>query len=191
MNDEYIEELLKEMQSEANDLANDLKEKYLKKALEHLSKQTDKEEKAKTAWDLQVNDDYYAIDSIGDVYRQTWTDCDIDKCRRESGNVFLTQKDAEIEAEKRKIEVLLQKLGGVPFRKLSHKEANGGCVMTLDYDGIHDEYELFVDDIRNGAGAEDSVPFCFKFEMDAHDAIEKIGEKRLIAYATGKLFEND
>ncbi len=68
--------------------------------------------KPKTVWELKDGDDYYLINSDGNIspcYK--WIEyCCCDE--REVGNVFLTKKEAEQDIERRKVEALLLKYGG-------------------------------------------------------------------------------
>jgi hypothetical protein len=189
MNDDYLENLLKEMKKEADEL----QKKYVLKAMEHLleqatQKEKPKEEKPKTVWDLEENDKYYFINSMNEVLDGYWSDGRGDKIVRDAGNVFLTEEDALIEVQKREVEALLQKYGGVPFRKLSHKEYNDGYDIVIGYQENPERYFIYSDIIGNHT-EEDVLPFAFETEMELYDAIEKIGEKRLIAYACGELYE--
>jgi hypothetical protein len=69
--------------------------------------------------------------------------------------------------------------------------------MAFEFDEYHyiepDTFELSItnQDCKEIVNFKDVIPFAFKSEADAENALNKIGEQRLIAYARGKLFEND
>ena len=66
--------------------------------------------KPKTIWDFNTNDrdSYYYIDEAG-YLRQDWFDEGYFEIRRDLGNAFLTEEEAEFELERRKIEAIMRK----------------------------------------------------------------------------------
>lgn len=72
--------------------------------------------KPKTIWDLKIKDDYWCINNYKGNFRFTWDNCVVDNYRRSMGNCFLTEKEAEFEAERRKVEAILLKYGGRRFK---------------------------------------------------------------------------
>lgn len=178
-----------------NEKAGELFEK-VSKVLEE-EEQEKEEKKPKTVWDLKENDEYWIIDDEGYVYDTVWTDESLDKRRRACGNAFLTYDEAAIEVQKREIEAELRKYGGVSFKDPEYR-GNGEGYSISYYKGFYYEGGA-VEDESISAGsrvcdgfvdAEDLVPFVFETEDLAKDAIQKIGEKRLIAYVTGELYED-
>nr|WP_308565224.1 hypothetical protein [uncultured Peptostreptococcus sp.] len=65
------------------------------------------EQKPKTIWDLKKEDSksYYCLNSEGVVENLVFNSF-FDEGNREMGNAFLTRKEAEFEAERRKVEQL-------------------------------------------------------------------------------------
>lgn len=67
--------------------------------------------KPKTVWDLKNKDNYWYINDYNANGRATWDNVMIDGYRRSMGNCFLTEKEAEFEVERRKVETTLLKYG--------------------------------------------------------------------------------
>ena len=76
--------------------------------------------KPKTVWDLEKGDIYYFIVTNGGVYSCCWLADVNDLCRREFGNVFLTEEEAEFELERRKCEAIMLKYGRRTFKYGKH-----------------------------------------------------------------------
>jgi hypothetical protein len=184
--------LLKAVNEFCKDFKNELDDSL--KELEEELGDKPKEEKAKTIWDLKMGETYYHIAGDGEVYQAIAMirdgECMFEK-RKNAGNVFLTKEEAKIELQKREVESLLQNYGGVPFRKLSHKEYNHGYEILLGFNDDVEKYYLFSDVIGNETHAEDTIPFAFESEMELYDAIENIGEDKLIAYACGEIYTGE
>lgn len=68
--------------------------------------------KPKSVFDLADGDKYYFINENGTILYSHWTGGRDDILRRNLGNMFLTYEEAEFEAERRKVEAELLKLGG-------------------------------------------------------------------------------
>jgi hypothetical protein len=178
-------------------ISKDDLEKLMNMIKEVLEKEEEKpkEEKVKTIWDLKAGDLYYLITSSGMILDKEFQSDYSSESRRNTGNVFLTGKDATIEIQKRRVEALLQKYGGVPFRKLNHKKDTNNYVIIVTYEKNEDEYEVWTDYIGfkdvEIAALDGIIPFAFTSEIAMYDAIDEIGKDRLIAYACGELFEID
>ena len=72
--------------------------------------------KPKTVWDLKINDGYWEVGSHGNVCADIWENDVIDNGRRTIGNCFLTKEEAEFEVERRKVEAIMLKYGGIRFK---------------------------------------------------------------------------
>lgn len=77
---------------------------------ELIVKKTEAEQKSKSIWDFNTNDrdSYYYIDEVG-YLRLDWFDEGYFEIRRDLGNAFLTEEEAEFELERRKIEAIMRK----------------------------------------------------------------------------------
>jgi hypothetical protein len=157
---------------------------------EKLEEQEKEEKKPKNVWDLKKGDKYFYINFNGFVVESKWADTLVDRVARETGNAFLSEEEAQIEGQKREVEALLQKLGGVPFRKLDHVNLLlDTVVLYLELDD-NDELFLAADSLGKNFDVENVIPFGFENLSAANEATEKIGEKHLIAYACGELYED-
>ena len=83
---------------------------------ELIAQKVEVEQKPKTIWDFNSNDrdSYYYIDEFG-YLRPDWFDEGYFEIRRDLGNAFLTEEEAEFELERRKIEAIIRKYSR-PFK---------------------------------------------------------------------------
>lgn len=63
----------------------------------------------KTVWDLEDGDVFWAINSRGHVYRDTWSGGDFDVECRNQGNIFLTEEEAKFESKRREVVSMVRK----------------------------------------------------------------------------------
>lgn len=129
-------------------------------------------DKPKSIWDLDIRDreEYYYIFSDGDIGLDNFDNCFSEK-RRDAGNAFLTEEEAEFERERRKIEAIMRRYAR-PFVK---DEAN----WIIEYQ--YQDKEIYAYWYGNyHAGAP-----CFESEEIAEKVIEEIGEDRLLKYWFG------
>lgn len=142
----------------------DIKELIVQKA--------EAEQKPKTIWDLNIEDreEYYGIEPDGEVMRHMFDDV-FDEDAREVGNAFLTEKEAEFECERRKIEAVMRKYSK-PFKS---SEANYFLVYNHESKTINADYYWTME---NG--------LCyFESREIAQKIIDEIGEGRLKKYWFG------
>lgn len=139
---------------------------------ELIVKKTEAEQKPKTIWDFNTNDrnSYYYIDEVG-YLRPDWFDEGYFEIRRDLGNAFLTEEEAEFELERRKIEVIMRKYSK-PFK--------------------YDEYNYHIEYDYNDNTLDIGVYRCisvgipyFESEEIVQQVIDKIGEDRLKKYWFG------
>ena len=129
-------------------------------------------DKPKSIWDLDIRDreEYYYIFSDGDIGLDNFDNC-FSEIRRDAGNAFLTEEEAEFERERRKIEAVMRRYAR-PFVK---DEAN----WIIEYQ--YQDKEIYAYWYGNyHAGAP-----CFESEEIAEKVIEEIGEDRLLKYWFG------
>ena len=126
--------------------------------------------KPKTVWDLKDGDEYwYIIINNNDNYA-TWNGNAWDLTVRESGNIFLTKKEAEFELERRKCEAIMLKYGRRTFKYGKH---NHFIVIFDERMIIESSFNLQI--IYQGT-------IYFDTEELAQKAIDEIGEERLKKY---------
>lgn len=129
--------------------------------------------KDKTVLDLKKDARYYYIDTSGSVYCDIWQDDEIDNGRRNIGNCFLTEKEAEFEVERRKIEAILLKYGRREFKQ---GEENHYMYCNLFESSI--EFECYKDIQHQGIIYFDTEKLC-------QQAIEEAGEDNIKKYIFG------
>lgn len=126
--------------------------------------------KPKTVWDLENGDTYYFIETNGGVYSCYWLADEVDLRRRERGNVFLTEKEAEFEVERQKCESIMLKYGRRTFK---YKDYN----YLLRFDNANKKVEVDFGSICQFQGS-----IYFDTEELAQKAIDEIGVERLKKY---------
>nr|WP_313963992.1 hypothetical protein [uncultured Peptostreptococcus sp.] len=126
-------------------------------------------DKPKSIWDLDIRDreEYYYIFSDGDIGLDNFDNCFSEK-RRDAGNAFLTEEEAEFERERRKIEAIMRRYA----RPFKHEEDNWyiECSHASKHIGIDAlcEYDCGI--------------IYFESEEIARDVIDEIGEDKLKKY---------
>lgn len=140
-----------------------------KQMIEELQEQIDNNDNPKTIWDLSVGDkaEYYRVYSDGDVTKLSF-DSYYDEKSREAGSAFLTRKEAEFEAERRKIEAIMRKYS----RPFADNKTNYFLAYNHESEVIDVDYYWI---INNGL-------HYFESEGIAQKVIDEIGEDRLKKY---------
>lgn len=124
----------------------------------------------KTVWDLKDGNGYSYINTISNIYYDTWNGDAWDLRVREIGNVFLTKEEAEFELERRKCEAIMLKYGRRTF-----KPRGDNYFIRFD----NDDKQPFVDVWRIN---QFQGSIYFDTEKLAQKAIDEIGEERLKKY---------
>ena len=130
--------------------------------------------KPKSVWDLKEGDTYYTVDIDGSVIKERWRDEDYEKSYRNSGNVFLTEEEAEFDLERRKIEVQMLRFGG--HRKYDY-ERNNFC---FSYDQEKDSVYIYLADFSSAWQPGQGIYFSKR--ENAEKALIEIGEDKIIKY---------
>ena len=137
--------------------------------IEELQGQVESEDRLKTIWDLDIRDgeEYYRLYGDGRIYNLSF-DSRIDEDVRNIGNAFLTEKEAEFEGERRKVEAILRKYS-IPYVA----GEDNYCILYF-----HDEKKV-------GVGyysvTDYGLPY-FESEEVVEKVIDEIGEDRLKKY---------
>lgn len=132
--------------------------------------------KPKTVWHLKDGDEYYYIDTCGNVDRTIfginayWED----RQMKEFGNEFLTKEEAEHEVERRKCEAILLKYG-------TRDMINIGGINARKYFIVYNNYHNVIS-ISFNQCAQSQGTIYFKSAKLAQKAIEEVGEERLKKY---------
>ena len=139
---------------------------------ELIAQKAEAEQKTKTIWDFNSSDrdSYYYIDETG-YLRPDWFDEGYFEIRRDLGNAFLTEEEAEFEFERRKVEAIMKKYSR-PF-----KSGEFNCMVKYDTDNNM----MFTSVVRfHDLG----VPVFASSEV-AQKVIDEIGRDRLKKYWFG------
>ena len=136
---------------------------------ELIAQKAEAEQKPKTIWDFNTNDrdSYYYIDEYG-YLRPDWFDEGYFEIRRDLGNAFLTEEEAEFELERRKIEAIL--------RKYSRPFKSGEYNYVVVCDAENNMMLVRVSQFHNAGGP------VFANKEVAEKVINEIGKNRLKKY---------
>lgn len=147
----------------------------LRKVIE-TDKEEQKKKETKNHWKPITSEKYFFTYSNGDVDSVIWTENKADKGRYGLRNVFRTKEDAEFEVERRKIIAELQNYADDHNGEIAHPSD----AFWLGFD--EDNMLIIVED--------DSIfppvgTVLFSDADTAYNAIEDIGEDRIIKYMFG------
>lgn len=154
----------------------------LQKTFDSLQKviETDKEEQkkkeTKNHWKPITSEKYFFTYSDGDVDSVIWTENKADKGRYGLRNVFRTKENAEFEVERRKIITELQNYADDHNGEIS----NLSDAFWIAFDENDMSITVETDSYLPPVGA-----VLFSDADTAYDAIEAIGEDRIIKYMFG------
>lgn len=141
---------------------------------ELIAQKAEAEQKSKpnTIWDLETKDseEYYYIEASGGI-EEGYFDSTYDEYVREAGNAFLTEKEAQFEKERRKVEAII--------RKYSKPFEAGKPNHVLVYN--HSSKTTIVDCYR----FMDCSSPCFESKEIAQKVINEIGRNKLEKYWFG------
>lgn len=131
--------------------------------------------KHKSVLDLKDGDEYYYIDTCGNVINTTYCITSLtDKKIIELGKAFLTKEEAKHEIERRKCESILLKYGTRNFMSLGDKYTKRYYI-GYDYNANKIEYYF-----RYFLGLQGTI--YFESEELAQKAADEVGEDRLKKY---------
>lgn len=132
----------------------------------------------KTIYNLEVGDTYYVISTNGLIHECIWHNDDLNKRQLEIGNVFLTEEEAELEVERRKVKAELKRYASM-------------CEEPIDWNNGDQEKHLLFYDYNNSGIAITMQWSCNWGDIHFTDkdilvkAIEEIGKDRIIKYYFG------
>lgn len=134
--------------------------------------------KQKTVYDLKVNDKYFWIEHDGTVHSNSWFDDELDNCRRNFCNCFLTEQEAQFEIERRRVESTLLKYGRRNFKK----GKNNYFMQYLDGSNV-------IIGIRGSRGVAGNIYFD---TLDLYDkAFKEVGFNNIKKYIFGVDLERE
>ncbi|MEG0409000.1 MAG: hypothetical protein RR623_09015, partial [Bacilli bacterium] len=129
-------------------------------------------------YDLKCDDEYYFVDCYGSVERREFSNDYYDNVFLSTGNIFLTEYEAIIALEKLKVEAILRKRS----YNFSEEEWKDGLI-----DKYYIEYSEYDNEVRRPCTrfSKKQGTMYFKTKEDCKNAIDEIGEQRLINYFEG------
>lgn len=144
----------------------------LKEEFDQRIKELEGKYKSEEEWP-KVRDDYWTIDSFGEVVRFSWLDDPVDNIVLNNNAIFKTKEEAQFEAERLKVLRELEKMGR-PFEP-------GKYNYLIHFDHFKRELKA------SGYGqCQDAYgDFYFNTAVEARQAIEEIGEERIKKYLFG------
>lgn len=122
----------------------------------------------KSVWDLKSKDECWTLDETGGITHERYGDGFFNDERRKLGNVFLTEKEALKENERRKVETLLLKNGGRRW----FKRDNMNYLLEYDY-----KFEKLTYTGSGRPAWQGLIYFDTKAQIE--NAIEQIGAERI------------
>ena len=123
-------------------------------------------------WRAEKGYGYYYITARGLVEAKTEAGLDLDNSRYEFGNYFQTREQAEFEVERLKVIAELREFA-TPISEFDWTDTNQNkCMLSLDVYGLE----------INTYYTYQSSDLVFESEEVARDAIEAVGEERIIKY---------
>ena len=118
---------------------------------------------------LKIGDDYYYIDSKGDLVNSMWMEDEVDTMRAAIGNVFKTSEEATFKYGKLKVLHELSRFSR-PFEPLSEN----WCI----YINEHGQIDYYSEDESQYLYGD----YYFNSKEEAIRAVEQIGEDRIREY---------
>lgn len=144
----------------------------LRKVIE-TDKEEQKKKETKNHWKPITSEKYFFTYSNGDVDSVIWTENKADKGRYGLRNVFRTKEEAEFEVERRKIMAELQNYADEHNGEIAHPSYAFWLVLDEDDMSITVENDSFLPPVGTVLFSNGDI---------AYDAIETIGEDRILKY---------
>lgn len=159
------------MNKEIEEYINDAVEKFRNELTSKVNAILEKENKAKTVWDIEFGNKYYFIQPEGLIVWNKFNKDGFDINARNIGNMFLTQEEAQSELERRKIEAIMKKYSR-PFNEKKEnwaiyydhydKAVNTTCWHNTDYGSYRFESKEVTQKVINEIGEERLKKYWFK-----------------------------
>ena len=142
----------------------------LEKAIEEFKKNR----KHKTIYDLRYEDKYYAINCDGAISTIIFLNSSVDERIINSGNAFLTYKEAEYEVKCREVYTQLKKYS----YDFSYEEWKNGNILKYFPIYVADQNYIKI----NSRYYLNCSALYFKTRKDAQLAIDEVGKENIIKY---------
>ena len=147
---------------------------------EQFTKLLEKANKENRVWKPKKIDQYYYINDFTDVCTDTWQEAGADYKRFKIGNVYKTREEVCFALERAKVKAELKRyaLEHNDPEKEAWNNDNGHYMIAFN----HRVNDLF---ITRGYYIEEESATCFTSAPIARDAIEAVGEERILKYIFG------
>lgn len=137
------------------------------------NKEENKKKKVNKRWKPKFGENYFSIVSFDNITSLEWENDVFDNKHYNTRNVFKTIEEAEFEVERRKIMIELQNYADEHNGEITHPSDAFWLAFDEDDISITVETESYLPPV----GA-----VLFSDEDTAYDAIEAIGENRILEY---------
>lgn len=141
--------------------------KALRERIAELEEQAKEEEEFPKYYD-----DYWYVDTTGDVYSENWQGFGFEEAMLEIGNVFQTKEQAEFAVEKLKVEAELRKFS----RPFEPTKDNYFIIFNMQTGCLDTRSRIYI-------AAQGTIDFDSYEEVV--EAIESVGEERIKKYLFG------
>lgn len=128
-------------------------------------------------WKPNYGDEYYYIEGRGYIETDIWQDWGVDTGRYSIGNCFKTQEEAEFMVEKLKVIAELKRFTS----KKPWSTRTSQWDLYVEHSDSGEQCKLSI----NAWSYEQGSEFQFNTRQDAQDAIDAVGEKRILKYYFG------
>lgn len=135
------------------------------------NKEENKKKDANKRWKPKFGENYFRIDSCDDIALLRWDNDIIDNKYYNFRNIYKTKEEAEFEVERRKVMIELQNYADEHNGEIEHPAY--AFWIALNEDEITVETESYLAPVGT---------VLFSNEDTAYDAIEAIGEDRILRY---------
>lgn len=149
---------------------------------EQFKKLLEKANKENRVWKPEDREKYYYIDGYSCVVEDTWEGLEVDIDRFDIGNAFKTKEEAKIALERARVKTELQRYA------LEHNET---LREKWDREGTYQHYSIVFDNEEKKIVTTDAYflqegsTTYFTSREIAYNAIEAVGEERILKYIFG------
>ena len=141
--------------------------------LADINKDENKEEETNKRWKPNWGENYFRIDAFDNIISLEWENDAFDNKYYNARNIYKTKEEAEFEIERRKIMTELQNYADEHNGKITHPSDTYWLRFDEDDMSITVDYESYLPPVGT---------VLFSDEGTAYNAVEAIGEDRIIKY---------
>lgn len=149
---------------------------------EQFKKLLEKANKENRVWKPEDREKYYYIDGYSCVVEDTWEGLEVDIDRFDIGNAFKTKEEAKIALERAQVKTDLERYALEHNETLREKWDREGTYQHYSIAFDHEEKKIAITDAY--FLQEESTTYFTSREI-AYNAIEAVGEERILKYIFG------